>query len=315
MGKTFEERYDQLTEKNKKLHKFIKQLQDDCNKKDALISQLQSQKRSKNEQCHKLNQELNIEKKKYSEEKGKWEQKFKIQKETHQEISKGISDERFKLIQSNESKDDQIIKLTERISKLECVNKDLEAKMKQEANDKHYYFVKFKKLQDSFTEIRTSSTVHNSSPMTSFSATSSPLPVLLPPQSPLHCKPSPFKDIQRAPKPLFLRDFTQNMNNYYATHREVIKNRMIEISRLHNKTHQNITECKMKEFLNDLEKLPQEKDQKTFSKVEKYYRNQVKGKVAWIKPKVNKRTDPILYHFLDQIELAVIHFNLDGNNK
>ena len=204
-----------------------------------------------------------------------------------------------------------IIELTEETLKLKLVIKQLEAEKKREAKDKHYYFVKFKIMEESFnSEKLKASPVHTISPPTFFS---SPLPTPPPPQSPLPSQPTPppTKEIQIAPSPLNLRDSTAKVYLHYATHKEIITRRMRDITSLRNMPHKNINHLKMEEFLNDLQKLSEDNNNPmTLLKVEKFYKSQVKEKIAWIKPKAKKTADSKLRQFFDLIELAAVKLKI-----
>ena len=249
------------------------------------------------------------------------DQQFKNEVQIRNEMSKGYADEIRKLEtqlsafqKSNESKDTKIIELTEEALKLKLVNKQLEAEKKREAKDKHYYFVKFKIMEESInSEKLKASSVHTISPPTSFS---SPLPTPPPPQFPLPSLPTPPppKEIQIAPSPWNLREFTAKVYLHYATHKEIITRRMRDITSLRNMPHKNINHLKMEEFLNDLQKLSNENDRKTFLKAEKFYKSQVKEKFAWMKPEAKKKVDAKLQQFFNLVDIVVIQLNIDDHN-
>ena len=321
MGKTPEDIDNKLLKKNKKLEQHIKQLNEESKKIKNQITELECQKRNKQRKNLEITEELQKERKKSIEEKGKLDQQFKNEVQIRSEISKSCADEIKKLeIQlfafqkSNESKDTKIIELTEETLKLKLVNKQLEAEKKREAKDKHYYFVKFKIMEESFnSEKLKASSVHTISPPTSFS---SPLPTPPPPQSPLPSQPTspPPKEIQIAPSPSNLRDFTAKVYLHYAAHKHIITRRMRDITSLRNMPHQNINHLKMDEFLNDLQTLSEKNDRKTFLKAEKFYKSQIKEKFAWMKPEAKKKADAKLQEFFNLVESVVLQLKIDDHN-
>ena len=322
MGKTPEERTNNLLIKTEKFEEFFQQLKEESKEEDNQIAELERQNLE-------INEELQKERKKNTEDKWKWDQNFKNEVQIHNEISKGFVDKIIELETQlsdfrklNESKETKIRKLTEEAFKLKLVNQQLEAERKRESNEKHYYFLKCKKIQESLnTESLTASSVHTTTSSTSFSPSSPALPPPPPPQSSLPClsPPSPTKKMQIAPSSSMspapshfnMPDLTAKVYMHYTTHKDIIRRRMRDITRLRNMPHQNINHLKMEEFLKDLQKLSEDnKNPMTLLKVEKFYKSQVKEKLAWMKPRAKKTADAKLRQFFDLIELAAVKLKI-----
>ena len=118
MGKTPEERTNNLLIKTEKFEEFFQQLKEESKEEDNQIAELERQNLE-------INEELQKERKKNTEDKWKWDQNFKNEVQIHNEISKGFVDKIIELETQlsdfrklNESKETKIRKLTEEAFKL-----------------------------------------------------------------------------------------------------------------------------------------------------------------------------------------------------